>query len=216
LTLVDYPGLVAASVFTQGCNFRCHYCHNRELVIPEYFSEPLAVNVIFDYLSGRQGKLEGVVITGGEPTLQKGLIDFIVQVKKLGFAVKLDTNGSHPEVLSTLLDLGLIDYFALDIKTSLKKYAHITGIACEAVKIKESIGIIVNSGVRYQLRTTLVKGFCSEEDLWDIQGLIGSAKNYILQPFEFSKKMVNEPSIQRTQYTPGEIEMLRAKYERVL
>ena len=101
---MDFPGIVAATVFTQGCNFRCGYCHNPELVLPQFFQEPLPPEVVLDYLNDRRGKLEGVVITGGEPTLQKGLVDFIMRIKEMGFAVKLDTNGSHPEVLSSLLE----------------------------------------------------------------------------------------------------------------
>ncbi len=122
LTLVDFPGKVAATVFTQGCNFRCGYCHNPELVCPESFGPLIPVQEVLAELKTRRGKLQGVVITGGEPTLQKGLVDFIVQVKELGLAVKLDTNGSHPEVLAHLINLRIIDYIAIDIKTSIEKY----------------------------------------------------------------------------------------------
>jgi len=216
LTLVDFPGLVAATVFTQGCNFRCSFCHNPELVLPELFGEPLPVEVIFDFLSSRQGKLQGLVITGGEPTLQEGLPDFIARVKKMGFAVKLDTNGSRPEVLSSLIDLHLIDYFALDIKSSLIRYPQVTGIACDTAKIKESIDLIVKSGIPYQLRTTLVKEFCSREDLDAIQSLIKDAHHYVLQPFIISAKMIDDHFDRQDQYTDAEVEVLKAKYERLL
>jgi len=214
LTLVDFPGLIAATVFTQGCNFRCGYCHNPQLVLPELFDKPLLPEMVLSYLNGRQGKLEGVVITGGEPTLQKGLVDFISRIKELGFAVKLDTNGSHPEVLFTLFDLNLIDYVALDIKSSPAKYAQVTGIDCDMAKIQESIELIINSGVRYQLRTTLVKEQCSEKDLVEIQHLMPQADHYVLQPFVLSQKMVDDRFDHQDQYTISEVELLKAKYDK--
>ena len=159
LSLIDFPGLVAATVFTQGCNFRCGYCHNPELVIPDLFQVPITPEVILDYLNSRRGKLEGVVITGGEPTLQSGLVDFIVKIKTMGFSLKLDTNGSHPEVLASLFSLKLLDYVAMDIKSSLKNYAKAASIACDTAKIQESIQIIIDSGIPYQFRTTTVKSY---------------------------------------------------------
>jgi len=214
LTLVDFPGLIAATVFVQGCNFRCGYCHNAELVLPQLFQEPLPPTVIFDYLNGRQGKLEGVVITGGEPTLQKGLVDFITRIKEMGFAVKLDTNGSHPEVLSSLIESNLLDYIAMDIKSSLPKYSQVAGIICDTEKIQESIGIIINSGIPYQFRTTLAKQFCSDEDLGYIQPLIEKADHYVLQPFISSQKMVNDQFDHQEQYTVKEVDLLKAKYDK--
>ena len=214
LTLVDFPGLVAATVFTQGCNFRCGYCHNPELVLPQLFEKPLLPEVVLSYLNGLRGKLEGVVITGGEPTLQKGLVDFITRTKEMGFAVKLDTNGSHPEVLSSLIDLNLIDYFAMDVKSSLAKYAQVTGISCDTTKVQESIDLIINSGVPYQFRTTLVKEFCCDEDLGYIQPLIKKADHYVLQPFVLSQKMIDPLFDHHEQYSGSEVELLKAKYDR--
>jgi pyruvate formate lyase activating enzyme len=214
LTLVDYPGLVAATVFTQGCNFRCGYCHNPELVLPQFFEEPLITELVFNYLGGRRGKIDGVVITGGEPTLQKGLSDFIVRIKEMGFSVKLDTNGSHPEVLWTLFESNLLDYIAMDIKTSLPQYARATCIACDTVKVQESINLIINSGIPYQFRTTLVKEFCTDEDLGYIQPLIEKADHYVLQPFVPSKKIIDEKFNRDNQYTSAEVEALKSKYDR--
>jgi len=216
LTLVDYPGLIAATVFTQGCNFRCSYCHNPTLVIPDYFQVPVSAELILDYLNGRKGKLEGVVISGGEPTLQKDLADFIARINGMGFKVKLDTNGSHPEVVSSLIQLKLLDYIAMDIKSSLKKYDQIACVPCDRSKIQESIHLIMNSGIPYQFRTTLVKKFCREEDLNDIQFLLGDAKNYALQPFIIPSKVPGVQFDPQDQYTNQEVEMLKAKYERVL
>jgi len=214
LTLVDFPGLVAATVFTQGCNFRCGFCHNPELVLPEQYQATVPLEKVFDFLSHRRGKLQGVVITGGEPTLQQGLVNFITRVKAMGFAVKLDTNGSHPEVLSSLLELNLIDYIAMDIKSSLGRYSQVTGIACDTSKIQESIGIIINSGIPYQFRTTLVKEFCSYEDLDNIQSLLEKADHYVLQPFVPSQKMIDLRFSSQKQYAISELELLKAKYDK--
>ena len=214
LTLVDFPGLVAATVFTQGCNFRCGYCHNPELVLPQFFKAPLSPETVLDYLNDRRGKLEGVVITGGEPTLQIGLVDFIVRIKEMGFAVKLDTNGSHPEVLLSLLGLNLLDYIAMDIKSSLSKYNLVTGVVCETTKILESIDLIIKSGIPYQFRTTLVKEFCSKKDLCDMQLLMKQADHYVLQPFIPSRKIIDLQFNHQSQYTSTEVEALKAQYDK--
>jgi len=211
LTLVDFPGKIAASIFTQGCNFRCGFCHNSELADPQLWQEPLVIGEIFDHLQSRRGKLQGVVITGGEPTVQEGLADFIVQIKDMGFAIKLDTNGSHPEVLSALFDRHLIDYIAMDIKSSLAKYPDVTGINCDTDKIKESIDLIVRSGIPYQFRTTLVKEFCSHEDLSDIRQLIKTANHYA---FVFSPKVLDPRFDRQSQYSKTEIELLKTKFEK--
>lgn len=215
LTLVDFPGVVAATIFTQGCNFRCGYCHNPELVLPQCYQEPLPQQEVLDYLSHHRGKLQGVVITGGEPTVQTGLSDFIKRIKVMGFAVKLDTNGSHPEVLSSLIELKLLDYIAMDVKSSLALYDRVTGISCDTAKIKESINLIIKSGVPYQFRTTLVKEFCSDKDLDDIQILIKEANHYVLQPFVSYPNMVDCRVDIQDQYISKEVESLKAKYEKL-
>jgi pyruvate formate lyase activating enzyme len=218
LTLVDFPGKIAATVFVQGCNFRCGFCHNPELVDPQFFvgADLVSARSILDYLNDRQGKLEGVVITGGEPTIQEGLSSFIAQIKEMGFAVKLDTNGSHPEVLLSLFKLNLLDYIAMDIKSSLAKYSQVTGAACDTAKIRESIDLIVKSGIPYQFRTTLVKEFCSEEDLRDIRLLIKGADHYVLQPFIPSPKMIDVRLNHQSQYTSKEVELLKAEFEKIM
>ncbi|MBR2392852.1 MAG: anaerobic ribonucleoside-triphosphate reductase activating protein, partial [Elusimicrobiaceae bacterium] len=127
-TLIDYPGHVAAVVFTQGCNFRCRYCHNPELVYPHLLQESMPKEDVMSFLRRRQGTLEGVVITGGEPTLQAGLIDFMAEVKALGYLIKLDTNGTKPEVLQEALERQLVDFVAMDLKAPLDKYSQITGV----------------------------------------------------------------------------------------
>jgi len=213
LSLVDFPGKVAATVFVQGCNFHCGYCHNPDLVLLANFKATLPVQEVLTFLNDRRGKIEGVVITGGEPTLQQGLAPFIAQVKEMAFAVKLDTNGSHPEVLSSLLRSHLLDYIAMDIKSSLGKYPQLTGSASDPALLKESIDLIINSGIPYQFRTTLVKEFCSPEDLDDIHRLIGKADHYVLQPFVRSQKLVDIRFDHPDQYTSAQVEALKAKYE---
>jgi len=215
LTLVDFPGRIASTVFVQGCNFRCGYCHNPELVLPQAFQEPLLPEMVFNFLEGRRGVIEGVVITGGEPTLQKELPDFIACIKQMGFAVKLDTNGSRPDVLASLLESRLLDYIAMDVKTCLDKYSRAIGVSCDTAKIKESIRLVINSNVPYQLRTTLIKEFCAEQDLNEIKHLIGQANHYVLQPFVHSPKMIDPRIDAQDQYTPSQVESFKAKYDRV-
>ena len=216
LTLVDFPGKVAATVFTQGCNFRCGFCHNPELVCPQLFQTPVPVQEVLDHLDRRRGKLQGVVITGGEPTLQKGLAAFIVRIKDMGFAVKLDTNGSHPEILSSLIECRLIDYIAMDVKSSWAKYSRAAGVVCDMLKIQESIDMIVASGLPYQLRTTLVKEFCSGDDLQDVQRMIRDADHYVLQPFVPSSKMIDPRFNLQSRYAGSEIETLKTRFEKII
>lgn len=179
-SLLDFPEKIAAIVFTMGCNFCCGYCHNPELINGE-----AKIEEVFEFLKTRQGKLDGVVITGGEPCLQKDLPEFIKQVKELGFAVKLDTNGSFPEMLEKVLpDL---DYVAMDIKAPLEKYSQIVNVDVDTSKILKSIEVLKNGGVDYEFRTTVVKSQLSFEDFEKIGQLIQGAPRYYLQKFVASK-----------------------------
>ncbi len=143
-SFIDYPGKISAVVFAQGCNFRCPYCHNPELVDPERFCDNLLMEDVYAYLEKRKGKLDGVVITGGEPTLQSDLMPFIQRVKSLGYLVKLDTNGSRPRVLQNIIQKGILDYIAMDIKAPFEKYSRVTGLLVNITQIKKSISIIKN------------------------------------------------------------------------
>lgn len=183
LSLIDFPGKVSAVVFTQGCNFRCPYCHNRELVIPEDFKEPLCEREVLNFLFDRRDKLQGVVITGGEPTLQKGLIPFLKKVKRFGYAVKIDTNASQPNVLKQIISAHLVDFIAVDIKAPLERYHKLAGVTVKVDDIVDSINIILESGVEHLFRTTVVKPLMQEDDLKKITDLISSAQRYILQEF---------------------------------
>lgn len=164
-TLIDYPGRVACVVFTQGCNFRCRYCHNPELVYPHLLQPSLPQEEVLAFLRRRQGSLEGVVVSGGEPTLQPDLLDFLAEVKQLGYVVKLDTNGSRPEVLRQALEKGLVDYVAMDLKAPLEKYAVVTGVACEPALLRQSMALLQSSGVAYEFRTTYDKEVLGEADI---------------------------------------------------
>ena len=199
-SLLDFPEKIAAIVFTMGCNFRCGYCHNPELINGE-----AKIEEVFEFLKTRQGKLDGVVITGGEPCLQKDLPEFIKQVKELGFAVKLDTNGSFPEMLEKVLpDL---DYVAMDIKAPLEKYSQIVNVDVDTSKILKSIEILKNGGVDYEFRTTVVKSQLSFEDFEKIGQLIQGAPRYYLQRFEASKILDKSLENEKT-YSTEEFERI--------
>jgi pyruvate formate lyase activating enzyme len=182
-SLIDYPGKIATVLFTSGCNFRCPYCQNSELVLhPESLPEVDPVE-IFQLLKRRRGLIDGMVITGGEPTLQNGLDDFLRKAKELGLAIKLDTNGYRPQVLRKLLGQGLLDYVAVDIKASPAKYPLAAGVPVDVRRIEESVKLILSSGIDHEFRTTVVPGIVAPEDVEEIAKLIAGAGKYILQQF---------------------------------
>ncbi len=205
-TLLDYPTKVAAIVFTQGCNFRCGYCHNPDLLEQNKNTDFLPENFI-SFLKTRQGKLDGVVITGGEPTLQSGLYDFIKQIKQLDFAVKLDTNGTNPKILKKLLSENLVDYIAMDIKAPFEKYSEITGINVNTNNIKTSIDLIIKSLTEYEFRTTVLKSQLSFEDFDKIGQTIKGANLYYLQKF-VPNKIYNEKLNSDTTYNNDELQTI--------
>lgn len=193
-TLLDFPQKIACIVFTPGCNFKCGYCHNPELS-GDFGKSKVAGNLpptlseFFDFLKKRKGKLDGVVITGGEPTLQKGLYQFIFEIKNMGFAVKLDSNGSNPDILKKFIDDKLVDYIAMDIKAPFDKYHEVTKTNVPLENIKKSIDLLLEGRVDYEFRTTVVKEQLSFDDFEKIGQLIKGAKKYFLQKFEQSKTL---------------------------
>ncbi len=192
LTLLDFPGRIAATVFTGGCNFRCPFCHNASLVLPEKFGETLPEEEFFSFLNKRRGILEGVCITGGEPTLQGDLPEFIKKIKDLGFLVKLDTNGTNPEMLEKLIDDGLIDYAAMDIKSSGEGYPRAIGIKdCNLEKIEKSIEILRKCKLDFEFRTTVVKGLHKKEDFEKIGKWLKGNEKYYLQAFKDSGDLID-------------------------
>lgn len=182
-SMIDYPGKLSAIVFTQGCNFRCPYCHNPELVLPELFAPPLDATSIIDFLKTRVGKLDAVVVTGGEPTLHGRLADFLSTVKALGFLTKLDTNGTNPERLGELLKQGLLDYIAMDLKAPPEKYAEVSQTSVSVEALQRSIDLIRASRVACQFRTTVAYPLHSADDIKAIHKWIGSGVPLRLQNF---------------------------------
>ena len=199
-SLIDYPGKIAAVVFTQGCNFRCSFCYNPMLIGPPvtgvsskeknhpYFSE----DGFFSFLKTRQGKLDGIVISGGEPTSQDDLLDFILKIKKLNFSVKLDTNGSRPEVLASLLDKKVLDYIAMDIKGPRDKYREIISVEIDFNKILESINLIMKSRINYEFRSTLVPAILGKSDIAQMGELIQGTERWYLQNFKSNAELLNK------------------------
>lgn len=186
-SLLDFPQKIACIVFTPRCNFQCGYCHNPELNNSK--EAVIELPSFFEFLETRKGKLDGVVITGGEPTLQKGLYQFIFEIKNMGYAVKLDTNGSNPELLKKFIDEKLIDYVAMDIKAPFYKYHDVIKTKIPLENIKQSIDILLENRVDYEFRTTVVKEQLTFDDFEKIGELIKGAKKYYLQKFEPSKTL---------------------------
>lgn len=184
-SLIDYPGLITAVVFTRGCNFRCPFCHNPQLVLPEQYAPLLDQESILNFLSTRVGKLNAVTISGGEPTLQDGLLPFLRTVKTLGFKTKLDTNGSHPAVLAAAFKENLLDFIAMDIKAPLADYEVLCGVPAEPSAILESIDLIRRSGLPHQFRTTQVPQLLTASMLTSLKTWMESlGENHIFQPFQ--------------------------------
>ncbi len=213
-TLVDYPGKVACMVYTIGCNFRCPYCHNPELV-DETVETTYSEAVILDFLDTRKGLLDGVVITGGEPTMHEELPAFARRVKEKGFLVKLDTNGTNPEMLRRAIDDGWVDYVAMDMKSPLETYSQTVARAVDVEAIRESISILLASSIEYEFRTTIVKSLLSSEDLKCIGEAIRGAKCYYLQKF-VPTKILNPQFRRKVTYTDEEfIEFQKIMHEYV-
>ena len=192
LTLLDYPGKVACTVFTGGCDFRCPFCHNASLVLPERLAHDTDEQAVLEFLSKRTGILDGVAITGGEPLLHAGIGDFIRQIKDLGFSVKLDTNGSFPERLRALAEQGLVDRVAMDIKNSPELYGMTVGLEkFDISPIAESKDFLLSGSVEYEFRTTVVKGLHTRESLAAAAEWIRGAKEYYLQQFKDSGDVIS-------------------------
>ena len=194
LTLLDYPGKVACTLFTKGCNFRCPFCHNASLVVRADEQQMYTNDEILAFLKKRQGILDGVAITGGEPTLMSGLYDFIAQVKDMGYSVKLDSNGTRPDVLKKLVLNGLVDYVAMDIKNSPEKYAYTCGLpeSYDLSKIEESKNFLMEGHVDFEFRTTVAKPFHTEEDFYKIGEWLKGSEKYFLQQFKDSGDIIGQ------------------------
>ena len=220
-SLLDYPGCISAIIFTQGCNFRCQFCYNPMLVWPlksastadevgkskyaqateqQKVHPKIKEDDLFVFLHSRLGKLDAVVITGGEPCLQKDLPEFIKKIKKLGFLVKLDTNGGYPEILAKLIQKKLVDYIAMDLKAPEEKYEEVTGAAADFQKIKKSVKIIMASGLPYEFRTTVVPGLLNINDIGEMGKIIKGARAWYLQKFKSNIELLARDLEHRVPY----------------
>ncbi len=208
VSLIDYPEKICAVLFTQGCNFRCPFCHNPELVDPALYHDCIPEEEIFSFLEKRRGILDAISISGGEPTIQPDLFDFIERVKSMNYLVKIDTNGSLPEVLKKLIDRGLVDYIAMDVKAPLKRYPEITKSNIKPSRIKQSIKMIMDSGIEYEFRTTVVKSLLNKNDLRKIVGTIKDARRYVLQKFVPSKSL-DEKLLSKSIYSDEDFEAMK-------
>ena len=193
LAMVDYPGKLAATVFTGGCNLRCPFCHNALLVTRLRETPALEEKAVLDFLASRRGLLDGVVLSGGEPLLQPGAADFLAKVREMGFSVKLDTNGCYPKALADILDRGLVDYVAMDIKNSPEKYPETVGIpGFDTASVEESIRLLTDSKADHEFRTTLVREFHTAEDLTAIGRWLPRNARYFLQAFVDSGNLIGQ------------------------
>lgn len=192
MSLVDFDGLVAATVFTGGCNFRCEFCHNSPLVLSHDRLPVIDENEVLSYLSKRKGVLDGVCVSGGEPTLQKDLPEFLTKIKSLGYKVKLDTNGTAPDLIKNLYADKLVDYFAMDIKNDREHYAKIIGFDdYDVSKVERSVEFLISLGGDYEFRTTLINEYHSEENIINIGEWINGANKYFLQKFKSNENCIN-------------------------
>ena len=220
LTLLDYPDHLAAIIFTQGCNFRCHFCYNPMLVLPrkggdeknkkEKGFSPLSTEDLFLFLKERFGRLEGVVITGGEPTLHPDLPSFIKKIKDIGYLVKLDTNGTNPEMVSQLIKDKLIDYIAMDLKAPIDKYEETVSVKLDWDNIKKSVKIVSKSGLPYEFRTTVVPGLLVKEDFHKMGEFIKGAGKWYLQKFKSDTDLVDSSYTKQKGYSSKEMEEFAA------
>lgn len=215
LSILDYPDHLAAIIFTQGCNFRCHFCYNPMLVltregedekkIKEKGLSTLSTEDLFLFLKERYGRLDGVVITGGEPTLHPDLPFFIGEIKALGYDVKLDSNGTNPKMLQELIDKKLIDYIAMDIKSPLKSYENTVSAFVDCNNLEKSVKIIIESGLPHEFRTTVVPGLLDKDDFKVMGELIKGAGKWYLQKFKSDTDLVNQSFEGKRPYTDKEM-----------
>ncbi|MFH1225079.1 MAG: anaerobic ribonucleoside-triphosphate reductase activating protein [Candidatus Diapherotrites archaeon] len=201
-TLIDFPGKVACTVFLAGCNFRCPYCQNPDLIEGSGKLPAIPEEEFFGFLEGRKKWLDGVCITGGEPTINGELPRFVKKITELGFAVKLDTNGTNPEMLAELLKAGLLDYVAMDIKAPLGRYTGVARVKADADAVKKSAALLMKSGVEYEFRTTVVPGLFDEKDAREIAKWLKGAEKYYIQQFNPRTRLLDR-AFEKIEPYPG-------------
>jgi len=202
-SLLDYPDTISAIVWTVGCDFRCPFCYNKDIVLGNV--EPISEDEVLSFLKKRFGMLEGLVISGGEPLMQKDIVEFCEKVKKIGYLIKIDTNGMHPEKLKELIDKNLVDYIAMDVKAPKKKYDKLTNIRTNIKKIEKSIEIIKNSTVDYEFRTTIIPELLTNQDIMDIAKWLKRAKRFYIQQFKVDTPLISPKLSKAKPYAKEEL-----------
>ena len=210
-TLVDYPGKIAATIFTIGCNYRCSFCHNPEIV--KGIAAVISEHKVMTFLKSRKDLIDAVCITGGEPTLQQDLIPFIKKIKKLGYDVKLDTNGHRPAVLSKLIKNGLIDYVAMDIKAPWRKYEKVVCRKQDLDKIKKSVTILKDGAVPYEFRSTVLPALHSEKDIIAMAQQVKGADKYFIQQFRPTRSLVDPAFLENMTYTKKQLNEIAQNFK---
>lgn len=205
-SLIDYPERLACVVFLSGCNFKCPYCHNRSLVLDK--TDDLSFKDLTQFLEKRKHQLEGIVITGGEPTINPNLMKIATLAKSLGYLIKLDTNGTRPDVLKEMIDKSLVDYIAMDIKTTINLYEELTHRSVDHRSILASIQLLLHSTIDYEFRTTVVSNFHQEIDFNEIGKMLNGAEKYVLQNYRYSKTQIKEEHF--IPFTKHELEKVKA------
>jgi len=216
-SLLDYPGHISAIIFTQGCNFRCHFCYNPELVNKirqssqaSYQGQPAVSRAgLFEFLEKRKGKLDGIVVTGGEPTIHRDLPGFLRRIKKMGYAVKLDTNGTNPSMLEELISAGSVDYLAMDIKAPYDKYEQTVNAGVNSEDIARSIAAVMSSELPYEFRTTVVPGLLGMEDIEAVGKTIKGADKWFLQSFKSDMALVNSGFEKKKAFSRRELNKMK-------
>jgi pyruvate formate lyase activating enzyme len=199
-SLSDFPGRISAIIFTRGCGYRCPYCHNPELVDPARYAAALSYETVMSFLKSRRGLLQGVVVSGGEPTLHDDLPDFLAAIKGMGFAVKLDTNGSNPALLEHVIVQNLCDYVAMDLKAPLESYRRVVGVPVNPATIQRSLDLVIGSGLPHEIRTTYVESLLSDEEVAGIGELARGCRRLYLQLYRATKSL--DPTLLTTSRPP--------------
>ena len=210
-SLVDFPGKITSVIFTGGCNLRCGYCHNPDMVLGSGDTSAVSEDYVFEFLSGRKNLIDGVTVTGGEPSLQADLLNFLKRIKDMGFLIKLDTNGFSPEVIKAVTASDLADYIALDIKSSPQKYQDVTGRDYPFNTVLETIDILRNSGIDFELRTTCIPQLVTDEDIVLIGENVGRVKKYFLQQFVNTGRLIDPALQELSPYPVAYLECMRNK-----